>query len=76
MSSELDRIFEACEATGLMVDRLKPPIKIGGDCYLVHAVAKTDACHRWGACEQRPYYAITGGKDVLIVNTHGDTNIS
>ncbi len=73
MNEISNTIYEAAEESGLMVDKLHLPIKVGPDAYLFYAVAKTDQCHRWGGCEERPYYALTGGDNTTIVNPQGES---
>ena len=68
-----ESIYEEAEKVGLMVDHHRPPIKVTGDCYMFYGVAQTEACRRWGGCEQHNYYAFTGSDDrVTIVNPHGE----
>ena len=68
----MKEVWDRAEELGLMVDRKKPLTPLGPNCYMLYAVAMTEACKRWGGCEQHPYYAFTGGGSVTIVNTKGD----
>ena len=67
-----DRIYDRAEKLGLMVDRHRPPMKVASDVYIIEAVAKTEACQKWGGCEQHLYYAFPYGPEVVILNQQGD----
>ena len=68
----MKEVWDRAEHLGLMVDRKKPLHKAGPDCYMFYGVAMTEACRRWGGCEQHPYYAFLDGDSVVIVNNRGD----
>ena len=67
----MKEVWDRAEHLGLMVDRKKPLTPAGPDCYMFYGVAMTEACRRWGGCEQHPYYAFIGGDSVIIVNNKG-----
>ena len=62
-------IFEECDNIGLLVNSNDNPIKVGPDCYMFYATQLTDNCKNKGKCEQKRYYALTGGKSVKIVQS-------
>ncbi len=61
-----ESIYQAAEASGLLVDRHHLPIKLGPDVYVFNATPLTDQCHKWGDCKEGRYYALTGGQEVKI----------
>ena len=60
-------IFEECDNIGLLVNSSDNPIKVGPDCYMFYATQLTTNCKSQGECEQKRYYALTGGKSVKII---------
>ena len=68
----MTKVFDRAEHLGLMVDRSRPLEKAGPDCFMFYGVAMTEACRRWGGCEQHPYYAYVGSDSVYITNSRGD----
>ena len=72
MTQVAESIRRRAQQLGLTVDKLKEPAKAGPDCYMFYGVAMTEACRRWGGCEQHPYYAFIDGDSVVIVNNRGD----
>ena len=62
----IESIHQQCDELGLLYDPLHSPIKIGPDCYMFMAVRKTEECKSQGRCKQERFYALTGGRYVII----------
>ena len=62
-------IKEECDKNGIMYDVSDLPIKIGPDCYIFHAVPKSEECVGSGHCRQLPYYAYVGKEGLSIMYT-------
>ena len=66
MNSLTEAIWQECDKMGLLYDRHHLPIKVGPDCYMIYATEATIACHNYGICSHKRYYALTGGSEVRI----------
>ena len=64
---ELSRVIGAeCARQGLLMNE-SLPIKITADCYIVYCTPKTHECTKNGHCRVHPYYALTGGETIQII---------
>ncbi len=44
------------------------PVKVGPDCYMFYATALDYNCRKHGQCRYQPYYALTGGNVIQILD--------
>lgn len=44
------------------------PVKVGPDCYMFYATALDYLCRKHGQCRYQPYYALTGGNVIQILD--------
>ena len=63
MTDLTEQIWAECDRMGLLYDKMHLPIKVGPDCYIIHATT----CEAHGDCRRRRYYALTGGTTVKII---------
>ena len=63
------KIKEECDRQGIMYEVEDLPIKIGPDCYIFHAVPKSEECVTSGHCRQLPYYAYVGKTGLTIMES-------
>ena len=62
-------IYNECTAMGLLIDKSLNPIKVGPDCYMLYATELNDNCKQYGNCQQKRFYALTGGEQIQIVES-------
>ena len=69
---ELGQVISAeCARQGLLMNEALP-IKITADCYIVYCTPKTEECTKGGHCRVFPYYALTGGNTIKIVEVNNE----
>ena len=52
----------------LSYDLTHNPIKVGPDCYMFYATPLDALCRKKGLCVIHPYYALTGGETIVIID--------
>jgi hypothetical protein len=52
----------------LAYDLTHLPIKVGPDCYMFYATPLDAMCRKKGLCVVEPFYALTGGDTIVIMN--------
>ncbi len=52
----------------LSYDLTQLPIKVGPDCYMFYATPLDPMCRKKGLCVVKPYYALTGGDTLTIMD--------
>ena len=63
----VERIRLTCESHQIRMG-MDIPIKVGPDVYMFMAVKMTDSCRRAGICRYQKYYALTGGREVKLID--------
>ena len=64
----IDTLTEMCTSFNLVYDNRVSPIKIGPDCYMFYATRLSHECRTAGYCKEDKYFALTGGKSIVILN--------
>ena len=57
-----------CSQYNLAYNIDETPVKVGPDCYMFYATSLNYECRKLGFCKENMYYALTGGKDVVILD--------
>ena len=52
----------------LAYDLTQSPVKVGPDCYMFYATPLNALCRKKGLCTIHPYYALTGGETIAIMD--------
>ena len=52
----------------LAYDLSQEPVKVSPDCYMFYATPLDAMCRKKGLCVVNPYYALTGGECVTIMD--------
>ena len=62
------RLIAKCSEYNLAYDSAVSPVKVGPDCYYFYATPVDEKCHKLGFCKEEKYYALTGGKTIVVLN--------
>ena len=57
----------------LAYDLTQTPVKVGPDCYMFYATPLDAMCRKKGLCTIQPYYCLTGGETIAIMNKNKET---
>ena len=57
-----------CSAHNLAYSMHQQPVKVGPDCYMFYATELTEQCRKHGQCKYEPYYALTGGDTITLLD--------
>lgn len=63
------KLMIECSKRNIAYDLHLNPIKIGPDCYQFYGTRLTEDCRRQGKCKVETYYALTGGNNLVILNS-------
>ena len=57
-----------CSKLNLAYSMHQQPVKVGPDCYLFYATELTEQCRKSGECKYQPFYALTGGGVITVLD--------
>lgn len=74
MSSNLKDLAQVihikCKELDIDYDPSALPIKLTADCYIIYGTPLNEDCTKSGKCRVFPYYAMTGGDSIQILDKY------
>ena len=69
----INNLVVECGSHNLAYSINQQPVKVGPDCYMFYATNLTEQCRKHGQCKYEPYYALTGGDTITLLDKDHST---